>query len=255
MKTLLKPLLIGLLFTAGSLKAQQPPPMQPPSPEARSKQVTTRIGKDLSLNTVQKQKVQAAYKTFIAGMQKLRASGRPMPPPPPRPMPNREAMDKLVKARDESIKKALTVTQYKKYQEIEKTMRPRMMGPQGPGDRHMRGPQDRRMAGRPGPGDRRGGPQDRRMDDRRPGPGGPGGRPGGPEDRRMGGPGPGGQGGPDGHRPPGPGGPDDRRGGPGGPGGPDGRRPGPGGPNGRPDGRPGGPDGQKPASRDTTIRK
>jgi hypothetical protein len=143
MKTKIVPLLTGLMLVVCSLKAQQGPPggqQQRPSPEDRLKRVTTRLEKDLALKPEQKQKVQDAYKTFFEGMQKLGAS-TPPPPPPPMPRVKKEDMDKLVAVRDESMKKALTDEQFKKYQEIEKTMRPgRQRGPGGdPGGR--RGPQ------------------------------------------------------------------------------------------------------------------
>ncbi|HTH82157.1 MAG TPA: hypothetical protein VL490_04445 [Mucilaginibacter sp.] len=127
MKTKTIPLLAGLLFAAGTLKAQQPPPMQPPSPEMRLKHVSERLEKDLALKPNQKQKVLDAYKAFFKDMDKLRGANPPPPPPPGK----KEDVDKLVKARDESIKKTLTDEQFKKYQEIEKTMRPPGRGPNG----------------------------------------------------------------------------------------------------------------------------
>ncbi|MBC7401090.1 MAG: hypothetical protein H7289_14215 [Mucilaginibacter sp.] len=129
-------LFIGLLLAACTANAQQGPPSgqqppQPPSREARLKQVSNRLEKDLGLKPDQKQKVVDAYGKFFDGIEKLRG-GQPGPPPPPPPPPGkREDIEKLAKARDESIKKTLTDAQFKKYQEIEKTMRPG--GPGRPG--------------------------------------------------------------------------------------------------------------------------
>ncbi len=123
-------LFTSLLLSAYTVSAQQgPPPGSPPSREARLKQISGRLEKDLALKPEQKQKITDAYGKFFDGMEKLRG-GQPMPPPPP-PPGKREDVDKLVKARDESVKKVLTDAQFKKYQEIEKTMRPG--GPGRPG--------------------------------------------------------------------------------------------------------------------------
>jgi hypothetical protein len=47
-----------------------------------------------------------------------------MPPPPPPPPADKEAVDKLVNARDAQVKAVLTAAQFQKYAELEKTMRP-----------------------------------------------------------------------------------------------------------------------------------
>lgn len=132
-------ILTGLLFAACTVNAQQGPPPgdRRPSPEGRLKHVTEKLEKDLSLKPEQKQKVADAYKTFFASMEKIGA-GSPPPPPPPPARPKKEDVDKLVKARDESVKKALTDEQYKKYQEIEKNMGPG--GRRGLDDRGPQGP-------------------------------------------------------------------------------------------------------------------
>ncbi len=112
---------------------------KPPTSEERLKRVSERMDKELKLNPTQKQKLIAAYKDFFASMEKLRnKDGKPMPPPPPPPPADKEAVDKLVKARDAKVKAALTTAQYQQYTELEKKMRP--PGPQGrpgppPGDK------------------------------------------------------------------------------------------------------------------------
>jgi hypothetical protein len=120
----------GLLLAACTVNAQGPPqgqqPPPPPSREVRLKQVSSRLEKDLALRPEQKRKVIEAYGKFFDSIEKLRG-GHPGPPPPDK----REDIEKLAKTRDESIKKVLTDDQFKKYQEIEKTMRPG--GPGRPG--------------------------------------------------------------------------------------------------------------------------
>jgi hypothetical protein len=102
---------------------------KPPTKEERLKHVSEKFEKELNLDAAQKQKLTAAYKDFFAAMEKLRTrDGKPMPPPPPPPA-DKEAVDKLVKARDAQVKAALNSTQFRKYTELEKTMRP--PGPQG----------------------------------------------------------------------------------------------------------------------------
>jgi Spy/CpxP family protein refolding chaperone len=103
---------------------------QPPTQEQRLKHVSEKFEKELNLNAAQKQKLTAAYKDFFSAIEKLRAKeGKPMPPPPPPPPADKEAVDKLVKARDAQVKAALNSTQFQKYTELEKTMRP--LRPQG----------------------------------------------------------------------------------------------------------------------------
>ncbi len=55
-----------------------------------------------------------------------------MPPPPPPPPLPKEVMDKLSGERDAEIKKVLTGDQFKKYMDIEKTLRPKPPGNQPP---------------------------------------------------------------------------------------------------------------------------
>ncbi len=116
----------------------QPPqpgsPGKPPSAEERVKHVSERMEKELKLTAAQKDKLAAAYKDFFAEIEKQRSKdGKPQPPPPPPPPVSKEVADKLSKVRDEKIKSVLSADQFKKYAEIEKTMRP-PMPPGKPGE-------------------------------------------------------------------------------------------------------------------------
>lgn len=132
MKTKNLILLSGLLLATCIVKAQQGPPpgQKPPSPEEHLKQVTTKLEKDLALTPEQKTKVEAAYKNFFAGMDKVRGKMPPPPPPPPLPPGKKKSADSLAAIRDAEIKKALTEAQFTKFKTVEKTMRPPR--PQGP---------------------------------------------------------------------------------------------------------------------------
>ena len=114
--------LVGLCSMA---QPQQPP--KPRSTEEKLKHVSEKINKEITLSASQKTKVETAYKEFFAEVDKLRAKkGKTDPPPPPPPPPpgSKEEMDKLTKTRDAKIKTALSEAQYKKYTEIEKSLRP-----------------------------------------------------------------------------------------------------------------------------------
>jgi len=133
MKTKITILLSGLLLATCVAKAQQGPPpgQKPPSPEEHLKHVSNKLEKDLALTPAQKAKVEAAYKQFFAGMDKVRGK-MPPPPPPPPPLPpgKKKSADSLTAIRDAEIKKALTEAQFVKFKEVEKTMRPQ--GPPPP---------------------------------------------------------------------------------------------------------------------------
>jgi hypothetical protein len=96
--------------------------------------VAAKLEKDLTLSKEQAAKVTAAYQTFFASMEKVRGKMKPPPPPPPMPPGMKKKADSLSAIRDEVIKKALSATQYTRYKEIEKTMRPPRPngGQQGP---------------------------------------------------------------------------------------------------------------------------
>ena len=116
----------------------QPPqpggPGKPPSPEERVKHVSEKMEKELKLTAAQKDKLAAAYKDFFAEIEKQKnKDGKQQPPPPPPPPVSKEVADKLSKVRDEKIKSVLSADQFKKYAEIEKTMRP-PMPPGKPGE-------------------------------------------------------------------------------------------------------------------------
>jgi hypothetical protein len=107
----------------------QPP--KPPTPEEKLKHVSEKISKEITLTPAQKAKVESAYKEFFADMEMLRRkNGKPEMPPPPPPPGKKEDVDKLVKARDAKIRSTLSEAQYKKYTEVEKTLRPPR--PEGP---------------------------------------------------------------------------------------------------------------------------
>jgi hypothetical protein len=128
------------LAIAGICVIAQPPQPggagKPPSPEERLKHVSERMEKELKLTPAQKEKLSAAYKDFFAAIEKQKVKeGKPeLPPPPPPPPPvSIEVAEKLSKVRDEKIKSVLSADQFKKYTEIEKTMRP-PMPPGKPGE-------------------------------------------------------------------------------------------------------------------------
>lgn len=112
-------------------KAQEQPapkesygqPPKPPSIEDRLKRTNDVIQQEVQLSDAQKKAVEQAFKKFFTEADKVRKDNPPPPPPPPDPKV-KEAMDKLVKERDETIKKALTADQYKKYEEAAKKLHP-----------------------------------------------------------------------------------------------------------------------------------
>ena len=114
--------------TAQPSSAPQNPP-KPPSIEERLKLVNEKLSKELSLTKEQKQKVEAAYKNFFTKTEELHKKMPPPPPPPPLP---KEVMDKLSGERDAEIKKVLTGDQFKRYVELEKTLRPKPPGDHPP---------------------------------------------------------------------------------------------------------------------------
>lgn len=106
--------------------AQPPAGPRPPKPEEQLKMATEKINKELQLNLSQQQKVKAAYGDFFKEMEKMHQKNpktQEGPPPPPTEA-EKEARKKLAANRDAKIKTALTADQFKKYLELEKTMRP-----------------------------------------------------------------------------------------------------------------------------------
>ncbi len=112
--------------------AQPPAGQRPPKPEEQLKMATEKINKELQLNPSQQQKLKAAYGDFFKEMEKLHQKN-PKPqegPPPPPTEAEIAARKKLAASRDAKVKTALTADQFKKYQELEKTMHPpRREGP------------------------------------------------------------------------------------------------------------------------------
>ena len=132
-------LFTNLMLVCVCITAQPPQPGapgKPPSSEEREKGVSEKMEKELKLTAAQKSKLAAAYKDFFVEIEKQRAKeGKPATPPPPPPV-NKEVADKLSKVRDGKIKSALSADQFKKYTEIEKTMRPHMP-PGKPGEQKL----------------------------------------------------------------------------------------------------------------------
>ena len=131
--------LLGMGYVTAHVQAQPPAPPKPPTAQERLKHITEKMVKDLQLSQTQKEKLVAAYKVFFTDMDKLRGKEKPMPSPPPPPPPaDRVAAERITKERDDKIKQALTSTQYKKYMELEKQMRP---GEHGNGGKNEPPPQ------------------------------------------------------------------------------------------------------------------
>lgn len=124
----------GLVLFVIVAKAQPTgqPPHQPPSIEERLKKTNEVLRNEVTLNATQQKAVEAAFKKFFAGADKLHKENPPPPPPPPDPKV-KAAMDKLVQERDEEVKKVLSADQYKKYLEATKKLHPpKPGGPDGP---------------------------------------------------------------------------------------------------------------------------
>lgn len=120
-----KSLLMGIALCCSVFFAKAQPP-QAPGIEERLAHVSGKLEKEITLTAVQKEKVKTAYRQFFESIEKLRdKDGKHQPPPPPPPPPaDKAAVEKLSKERDEQIKKVLSASQFAKYTEIEKTMRP-----------------------------------------------------------------------------------------------------------------------------------
>jgi hypothetical protein len=111
----------ALLFFVIVTRAQQP--QQPPSIEDRLKHTSEVLQKEIQPSAAQQSQIDAAFKVFFIAMDKLHKENPPPPPPPPDPKV-KEAMDKLVKERDDKLKTVLTEEQFKKYKEVEKKLLP-----------------------------------------------------------------------------------------------------------------------------------
>lgn len=111
----------SLLFFVIVTRAQQP--QQPPSIEDRLKHTSEVLQKEVQPSAAQQSQIDAAFKVFFIAMDKLHKENPPPLPPPPDPKV-KEAMDKLVKERDDKLKTILTEEQFKKYKEVEKKLLP-----------------------------------------------------------------------------------------------------------------------------------
>lgn len=118
--------IIGCIHTYAQ-ENQQGQPAKPPTPEERLKFVSEKLNKELQLTAAQKEKVTAAYKDFFSEMGKNKFKDKQPPPPPPPPV-SKEIADKLSAERDAKIKQSLSADQFKKYVELEKTLRPKPPG-------------------------------------------------------------------------------------------------------------------------------
>jgi hypothetical protein len=119
-------MVMALFMLAGYVIQAQDRPA-PPTTEERLKRTMEIMQKEVQPSEKQAKDMEAAFKTFYTEAEKLRGDG---PPPAPGQMdPKRkEAMDKLAKERDESIKQTLSADQYKKYEETVASMRQRRQG-------------------------------------------------------------------------------------------------------------------------------
>ena len=113
-------------FDPEKLRTLAPPPNAvnktksgTPSIDERLKTVDEKICKPLSLSATQIETVTKAFKKFYTEMNKL-----PKPQANSQAPPDKSKVEPLEKARDEKIKKAISADQYKKYQELEKSLRP-----------------------------------------------------------------------------------------------------------------------------------
>ncbi len=120
--------IIFFFFFALKAGAQQPPaggPPQPPPIEERMKRTNEMLQREIAPTATQKTSIDKIYRDFFAKEDKLRKENPPPAQPGPPPAKVKEAMDKLVKERDEKVKKLLTADQYKKYTEAIKKLMPR----------------------------------------------------------------------------------------------------------------------------------
>lgn len=111
-------------------RPQPPQPPKPPSIDERIKKTNEVLQKEVQLTTAQKTAIEKAFRDFFTAADKVKKDNPPPPPPPPDPKV-KEAMDKLVKERDQNVKKVLTDDQYSKYKEAVKKLHPPKPGEPG----------------------------------------------------------------------------------------------------------------------------
>jgi hypothetical protein len=114
--------------------SNQPGPPPRPTVKQRIDRLNDTLNKALHITTSQQKVVDDAYTQFFASADKLMGNN-----PPPRPDARDEKSKQLheqilalQKQRDDAIAKVLTAEAFKKYQEIERSLRPgRPVGRQG----------------------------------------------------------------------------------------------------------------------------
>ena len=118
-------LLTLLLCTAAFA---QPP--KPPTVDERLNKLNEVLQQQVKPTAIQKTGIENIFKTFFAAADKLRKDNPPPPKPsnatlPPPPSEKaRAAMHKLEEDRDESVRKILSVDQFKKYKKAAEKLRP-----------------------------------------------------------------------------------------------------------------------------------
>jgi hypothetical protein len=118
-----KIMVITLCMLAGYVIQAQDRPA-PPSMDERLKRTMDIMQKEVQPSEKQAKDMEDAFRTFYTEAEKLRSQG---PPPTPGQIDpkQKEAMDKIFKQRDESIKKTLSAEQYEKYVATMESMRQR----------------------------------------------------------------------------------------------------------------------------------
>lgn len=112
------------LFTyRASAQESKPESPQHPSIDEMMKHTQDVLQKEVQLSPEQLKALAPTFKTFFTAAEKVRKD-HPLPPPPPVDPKAKAEMDKLVKTRDENVKKVLTPAQYEKYKKAMMKMRP-----------------------------------------------------------------------------------------------------------------------------------
>lgn len=103
-------------------------PGKPPSLKEQLKRVNEQICTPLNLDKSQTEKVDAAFREFFEGIEKL--IDKSLPPPV---RPEKSKVDALGKIRDEKVRQIIPESQYAKFLELEQANRPK--GPENRGPR------------------------------------------------------------------------------------------------------------------------
>ncbi len=127
MKTLFCVWMVCIGAYATAQPPQQQPPRKRPPIEQRIKRLNDSLSKSLPVTAAQKKTIDDAYTVFFTQADKITGDN-----PPPRPDATdekskqmHEQLRKVQKERDDKIEKILTVEQFKKYQVMERNLRPR----------------------------------------------------------------------------------------------------------------------------------